>query len=348
MPTTRPPHRSWRRLVGLLAAVLLVTACGDDDSEPTAAEDPSTSAEALEGPGDGDGGAGGLRIAIVAPSAENDLAFTQSMVEAVEELEGVGDVAITANAFVVEDAASAIRSYAEDGYDLVLAHGSQYGGPLEEIAADHPDTAFAWGTSVDTFGLDNVSAYNAAAQQGGYVLGTLAAEMCTKIGIVGPIEVGDARLYIDGFTQGAEEGGAEVDTVYIESFSDVALAAEAASAFVDNGADCLTGTAQMTVGAIGVAESEGVPWFGTQSDQQSAAGDGVVVASQVYQWEAVLQDLLDDVVAGRSGANTYELTLENGGLEIVPGSVDLTESQRTTLEETTAAVIAGELGPDAG
>ena len=40
-----------------------------------------------------------------------------------------------------------------------------------------PDTAFAWGTAVDTFGLDNVSAYTAASNEGGYVLGVIAAEV---------------------------------------------------------------------------------------------------------------------------------------------------------------------------
>ena len=44
---------------------------------------------------------------------------------------------------------------------------------------------------------------------------------------------------------------------YIESFADVALAQEAATAFVANGADVLTGTAQMVVGATGVAVAEG-------------------------------------------------------------------------------------------
>ncbi|GIR37482.1 MAG: hypothetical protein CM15mP49_28670 [Actinomycetota bacterium] len=45
---------------------------------------------------------------------------------------------------------------------------------------------------------------------------------------------------MDGFTLGAESGGAEVSVTYIESFADVALASETAAAFVSNGADVLT------------------------------------------------------------------------------------------------------------
>ena len=112
------------------------------------------------------GGEGGetVRIAIVAPSAQNDLAFTQSIVDSVNRVGETRDIEvdITDGTFVVEDAAAAIRGYADDGFDLVIAHGSQYGGPLQEIAPDFPDVAFAWGTAADTFGLDNVSSTRCA------------------------------------------------------------------------------------------------------------------------------------------------------------------------------------------
>ena len=57
----------------------------------------------------------------------------------------------------------------------MIAHGSQYGGSLQEIAPDFPETAFAWGTESDTFGLDNVSGYTASSDQGAYVMGAMGA-----------------------------------------------------------------------------------------------------------------------------------------------------------------------------
>ncbi|MYH87874.1 MAG: BMP family ABC transporter substrate-binding protein, partial [Acidimicrobiaceae bacterium] len=221
----------------------------EDDSDMAEEDDSDMTEEETREPETDDGDSAGLRVAIVAPSAENDLAFTQSIVDSVDRLTGISDIAVTPGTFIVEDAGVALRQYAEDGYDLVIGHGSQYGGLIQEIAPDFPNTAFAWGTAVDTFGLPNVSAYTAASNEGGYVLGTLAAELGTNVGIVGPIEVGDAKLYVDGFRLGAEAGGAEVNVVYIESFADVQLASETATGFVQNGADILTGTAQMTVGA---------------------------------------------------------------------------------------------------
>ncbi len=265
---------------------------------------------------------GDFKVAIVAPSASNDLAFTQSIVDAVNRLvdDGiVGEVAITDGTFVVEDAAVAIREYANDGYNLVIAHGSQYGGSLQEIAPDFPETSFAWGTAADTFGLANVYAYEAASDQGGRVMGIMAAALSgnDNVGIVGPIEVGDAKLYVDGFKAGVlvQKPGATVNVNYIDSFSDVALAAEAAQSLIGNGADVMSGTAQMTVGAVGVAKTEGVLWFGTQSNQTSLAPE-IVVASQVYHWEHILEEIVGNVKDGTLGGTTYAITFANDGLVI--------------------------------
>lgn len=293
-------------LVAAFAVVLslLAASCGSDGSSA-----------------DGDGASGDdvFKVAIIAPSASNDLAFSQSMVDSVNAVDRDLEIATTDGTFIVEDAAAAIRGYAEDGYDLVIAHGSQYGGPLQEIAPDFPDISFAWGTAVDTFGIENVSAYTVRADEGGYVNGTIAAQLTESgvIGVVGPIEVGDAKLYVDGFKAGAEaqDPGVTVNVNYIESFSDVALAAEAAQSHLDNGADILTGTAQMVVGATGVAGPAGAKWFGTQSNQ-TGLGPDFVVASQVYHWEVVLEQMIEAIDDGSYGGDVYTLTLENGGLEI--------------------------------
>jgi len=267
-------------------------------------------------------GGGEFRIAIVAPSASNDLAFTQSIVDAANILKEdgvVSEVAITDGTFVVDDAAVAIRDYASNGYDLVIAHGSQYGGPLQEIAPDFPETSFAWGTSADTFGLPNVYSYEAASDQGGMVMGIMAAALSQSgvVGIVGPIEVGDAKLYVDGFKAGvlSQDPSADVPVNYIDSFSDVALASEAASSLIGAGADVLSGTAQMVVGAVGVAKTEGVLWFGTQANQASLAPE-IVVASQVYHWEGILGEMVEKVKGGTLGGELFAITFANDGLVI--------------------------------
>ena len=288
-----------------------------------------------------------FRVAVIMPSSISDLAFSQSMYDGLVTIqEEMGkenfEFVYSDNMFVVADAAAAIRDYASEGYDLVIAHGSQYGSSLVEIAPDFPNTSFAWGTSVNTFsdqGITNIFAYEARSEEGGYVSGVLAAKLSQTgiIGVIGPIETGDAKLYVDGFKIGvlATNPDAQVNVNWTGSFSDVALASEAAQTHINVGADILTGTAQMVVGAIGVARQRGVLWFGTQADQTSLAPE-VVVANQVYDWTVALRPMIQLVKEGTMGGIIYVLTLANGGLKVVV-------NQEALVGKTTQDIIEGKI-----
>jgi basic membrane protein A len=249
--------------------------------------------------------------------------------------------------FVIEDAAAAIRDYASQGFDLIIAHGSQYGSSLQEIAPDFLETSFAWGTTLDTFGMPNVFAYEARSEQGGYVNGVVAASLSESgvIGVIGPIETGDAKLYVDGFTAGvaATNADATVATVWTGSFSDTALASQAAQTHIDAGADVLTGTAQMVTGAIGVAQESDVLWFGTQSNQTELA-PGIVVASQVYHWEVVLVQMIAQIQEGTYGGESFAIDLAGGG-EVVEFNPDyaVPADVMALADETIAAISDGSL-----
>jgi basic membrane protein A len=260
------------------------------------------------------------------PSATTDMGFSQSMFNSLKAVqkdmggESALKIAYSENMFKVPDAAAAIRDYASQGYDIVIAHGSQYGSSVEDIAKEFPKTTFAWGTDVDTFGMKNVYAYTAAAEEGGFINGVLAAKLTkTKlIGVTGPIEVGDAKTYVSGFVQGVAsvDRSIRVAKTWTGSFSDVALMAEAAKTHIAAGADVLTGSSQAVVGSIGAAKSKGnVLWFGTQENQASLAPQ-LVVASQVYDWTGILKQMINDRKAGKLGGDTFVLHLSNGGLKI--------------------------------
>jgi len=318
----------------ILIAAFILSACGA----------PATQAPVATKP---------FRVAVVMPSATTDLAFSQSMYDALGRIQtemggpSAFEFVFSENMFVVDDAAAAIRDYATKGYDLVIAHGSQYGSSLQEIAPDFPKTSFAWGTTVDTFGQPNIFAYEAASQEGGYVNGVLAATLSKSkvIGVVGPIETGDAKLYVDGFKAGAlaTDPTIKVNINYIGSFSDVALAAEAATTHIAAGADIMTGTAQMVVGAIGKAEEKGVLWFGTQSNQTSLAPK-IVVASQVYHWEVALREIIKLIKSGTLGGKSFAANLGNGG-EVIEFNPDyqLPAEAKTLAEQTIAGIKDGSI-----
>ena len=134
-----------------------------------------------------------------------------------------------------------------------------------------------------------------------------------------------------------------VNVNYIDSFSDVALAAEAAQAHVEAGADVMTGVSQMVVGATGVAREHGVLWFGSQTDQVPL-GEEIVVASQIYRWDyqlsQIVEDLLNDEVSGR----VITADFSNGGLTMAynPG-MPLADDVQAAADAVEAGLKDGSL-----
>jgi basic membrane protein A and related proteins len=311
---------SLKRLSIVLVLLAVLLAACSPAATPTAAPAATSAPAATAAP------AKAFRIAVIMPSAITDVAFSQSMWSALQSVQkdmggaSALEIKYSENMFNVPDAAAAIRDYASQGFNVVIAHGSQYGTSVQEVAKDFPKVTFAWGTDVNTFGLPNVYAYTAAAEEGGYVNGVLAAKLTKSktIGVTGPVEVGDAKTYIDGFTQGVAsvDPSIKVSKTWTGSFSDVALMTEAAKTHIAAGADILTGSSQSVVGSIGAAKDKGtILWFGTQADQSSLAPK-LVVASQVYDWVGMLKDIITKNKAGTLGGDKYVLQLKNDGLKI--------------------------------
>ena len=133
--------------VGLLLVILalLLSACAAPVAPAAAPAAPAAdSAAAPAAPAEP------FKVAIVMPSSTTDLAWSQSMygallaVQAEMGGESAMQIAYSENMFQVTDAAAALRDYASEGFNLVIAHGTQYGNSMFEIAVDFPETSFAW------------------------------------------------------------------------------------------------------------------------------------------------------------------------------------------------------------
>ena len=259
-----------------------------------------------------------LKVALVAPSATNDLSWTQTMYSALESLKTSQHLklAVSANEYVTSDAANIIREYASKGYNLVIGHGGQYGSIIQQLAPKFPKVSFAWGAVSSTFDLPNVFAYEADANEGGYVQGYMAGMLSKShvLGVIGPIATGDDMLYVDGFVAGvrAENKSNVIHPVYTGSYSDDSLMATAAKTFVSDGADVLSATTQSSVGALGIAKSDKLPFFASDWSEASLAPHNVV-SSQVYNWQSVLIQMFGAIRSGRLGGATYVIDIGNGG-----------------------------------
>ena len=263
-----------------------------------------------------------LKIALVLPSTIDDMAWAQSMYEVVKKMQteskdGI-ELAVSERMGRPVDAGAAIRQYATQGFDIIIAHGAQYQSVVREIAKDFPKVSFAYGTGFQT--APNIFAYDPQAQEGAYLMGLLAGKMSKSkiVGIVGPVEAGDAVKFNKGFQLGVAAAGGDVKTriAYTGSFNEIVKAGEIAKTHMDAGADFLTGSSQQAVGAIkAVAGKPGTYWLSTDMDQSKVAPDAVL-ASQVYNWEKVLTKMLDLRKKGTLGGQHLTLSFADGTLEL--------------------------------
>jgi basic membrane protein A and related proteins len=335
-------------VIAIMLLAFLLSGC----AQPTPAAGPTQAVDPTQAPEEP------LRVALIMPSTISDLAFSQSFYESLKkvqtEMGGESKMVIvfSENMFNVPDAAAAIRDYAATGNDIVFAHGSQYGTSLAQIAPDFPEVSFAWGTSLDTFqaqGVENVFAYQAESQEGGFVLGVIAAHMSQTgvLGVAGPVEAGDAKLFVDGFAHGARYAKPDirVNISYTGSFSDVSLMAAAANTHISAGADMLTGSSQSVVGAIGVAKDNNAYWFGTQWDQSPIAPDHVV-ATQIFDWDEVIKDIIRSHQLGVMGGKSYTLTFKNGGLVLQYNDrVTVSDEIKAEAQAAIDGIMSGEIDP---
>ena len=313
------------------ATLALLAGCAAPVAAPAApaAEPAATAAAAPAEAAPAEAAADGpIRVAVMLPSTINDMSWSQSIIDSLNAVQAeLGadalEIAYSENMWNVTDAAPALRDYADAGFDIVFAHGAQYGTTIMEIAPEFPETSFAWGTTTNfgaEEGLTNVFAYEPRADEGGYVLGVIAATLTKSniIGLVGPVDAGDAKLHVDGFLAGvkATNPDAQVNVTFTGNFGDTALAAEAANTQINAGADVLTGSAQQVAGAVGVAAEKGVPWLGIQGDQSPLAPE-VVVATALYDWNGVIKEILKLRSEGVMGGQVLQLTLANGGQSMV-------------------------------
>lgn len=288
-----------------------------------------------------------LKVALVLPSTKNDYAFSQSMYESLLKL-GFKEENISVSESLGDATAAeeAIRDYAEDN-DIVIAHGSQYGSKIQTLAADYPETVFAWGNGVDTYDQPNVYAYKANAEQGGYLFGWLAAVQSDSgvVALCGPVDSGDAHTYAMGFKKGVVDNGlAEPLMAFTGSFNDFSLMSDCARTAIDAGADVLTGSSQAVPGAIGVVNEEDLIWLGVQYSTTPIAPKAVL-ANIVYDWTPMLTSIIENRQKGVYGGTATELTFENGGLVVEwnDETFDIPDSLKEQANALIDQIIAGEV-----
>ncbi|MEN6477108.1 MAG: BMP family protein [Rectinema sp.] len=297
-----------------------------------------------------------VKIALIVESTVDDKGWCQSMHDAILAVQKKYGSALVEYSYSEKmkpvDAGSAARQYVAKGFDIIIGHGAQYKNLTLEMAEEFPKTTFAFGTSGE-IGPANVFTYMPESEETGYINGVIAG-MVTKtniIGLVGPVDGGDAARYNRGFVLGVKASNpkAEVKVAHTGSFGDFVKAAELAHTQVKAGADVLTGSAQQALGALrAVAEykDKQIWWLGQDTAQLDIPESYKVIAAASYDYRAVVEALIDRRQAGTLGGQSIPLNFANGGFiyefNDKVGSV-LNPAIRQAAEKAKADITSGKL-----
>lgn len=293
---------------------------------------------------------GKIRIGVVYPSTIDDMSWCQALHHGllkVQEHLGKDKVEISFSERLGNpvDAAAAVRQYASQNYDIIIAHGTQYLSMLNDIAPDFEEVSFVYGAGHAT-PHPNIFAYDTHAEEGAYIMGVVSGMMTKSniVGVVGPVDAGDPAKFNKGYTQGVKSVNpkAEVRIAYTGSFNDVVGAGEIARAHIKAGADFLAGTAQQSVGAIKAAsEVPGVRYMSSDLNPKDMA-PGTVLAAHVYDFELVIQNIIDKRAKKIYGGEVLPISLGNKGITMEFNET-LSPEVDAKVKEVFNGIVAGDI-----
>ena len=359
MTNTTTHRKTHRGLLIAIAAVfvLIAAACGDDGDdaaepapETTAAPEPTAAPETTAAP---EPAAEAPKMAIIYSAEWNDGSWGEAAFDGGNKLLADGtisDVVLVENVPPGAEAERALRDFAEQGYNPIVAHSFNYGDNVKTVGAEFPDTIFAYaGGFGDVAG--NVGDYDQPFYEASYLSGILGAG-ATEGGNVGgaggfeiPVCVGMYHAYLAGARELRPE--TEGSFVAVGDWIDVQLAKEAALSQADAGATMFVGCGQgPTFGQIEAANDIGGVSTGYVGDM-AALGESVL-SSFVWRLDRVFEQMVADVVAGETEARYYSVPLADGGMDVVmsPGAearisqeaLDLFEQRLAEIQDGSFAV----------
>jgi basic membrane protein A len=219
------------------------------------------------------------------------------------------------------DYESTFRNYAERGYDLIMAAGTQFDEAANKVAASYPNTTFCVVNGMMANGA-NVAPIFPKEYEASYMASLIAGEVTKKgqFATIGGFPNDAMEKLLDVYEKVAVQiakdrgiSGAKAKRAYANSWDDVALGKQMAETMIDNGADVMFVYAnQVGLGSIQAAREKGVTYIGFSGDQTSIAPD-TVVASIVFDFETFYSWAIKQYIAGTLEGNKVHMAgIEEG------------------------------------
>ncbi len=285
-----------------LAVVMMLstlTACGSNSGKTPKKDDGPKTAK-------------NVKIVLLLPGEINDQGWNASNYAGVVACnEKLGTSMEYVEAVKAADFESTFREYAERGYDIIMAAGSQFDEAASSVAAKYPNTLFMVVNGSKSDGA-NLCPLFPKEYEASY-LGAIIAGHITKTGKFGMIG-GDPNqamkdlmaVYGKTAVKIAKERGianASYNLAYANSWSDIALGKQMSENMIDEGADVMFVYAnELGLGVIDGAIEKGVKVVGYSADQ-TVINPSTVVASIDFDYATMYVWAINEYLNGKLKGN---------------------------------------------
>ncbi len=296
-------------LIVLILVAALLAACGG--AAPAAPkEEPAqpAAAEKTEGAGS---------IAVVLTGPWDDNSWNEAGYNAVQALGKKGAKIAFSESVADADAARVLREYAEQGFEMIVAHSFSFQDAAFQVGTEFPAANFAWAGGIGRT-AKNVADYDQPFYEAAFPIGVLAGHM-SKTGTLGALygfDIPVCHAMGEALLAGAKTVNPDATLIQtaVGDWVDVAKAKEAALAQADAGVDfwieCGEGPA---LGAIEAAKERGGYVTGYVGDM-SENGPDVVLVNLVWNLEPMFAKMLEQTHDKSFDAPYYRYGIAEGAM----------------------------------
>jgi basic membrane protein A len=297
-----------------------------------------------------------LRLAVLTDANFSDKGWGESSLKAAKFIEQkYGFDVATEDNVAIPDIEATLSRYADAGYDLIIAHGFQWGGPALKVGSEHPKVKIVVFTGLVE--SNNVASIFPQQQEGSFLLGALAG-MMTKtnaIGFVGGEEYPNVVNIFEGYKQGAKSVNANVTIIgtYLNDWDNPPRGREASISIIRQGADFMFHVADSSgQGVIQGARENGIYALGAVQDQNGLAPDTILTSFVLdvdKAYDSTVKMVMGGNFTGKISRPGIELDKGDDGEGIVYiapfHSLDSRVSQetKTKLKELTNEILQGKI-----
>ena len=328
-------------LLSVGMAVGVFSGCGNDQSNTSSGGTGSAAASAASTAGTAVTDYSKVKIGLMLTGSAKDGGWSQLAAEAMQEVKQKypGCTVNVSESIASTDYESTMRGYADAGYTIIVAHGTEFLDTAKQVAPEYPDIKFI-NTSAMTGQDPNLTAIDFATYQLGFLDGAACA-MATKtkkIGVIGSNKIDSAVTWANAVADGAKYIDASCQTfpVYTGSYDDALKAKQAVDALKQQGVDTVTQDADACgIGAVQECDALGLMNVGTITDQ-TKEGDSCFV-SIIQDSKLGIERAIDRAIQGQLPAGFVSMGAAEGVISLSDYSGKyanvLTDEQKATLKD---------------